>query len=572
MALGLYAIAAVVLIARPAVGDPSHVCVCVGPAGDPPFFMWALKWWPYAVGHGLNPFYSHAVWYPGGANIATATSIPGAAGVLWPVTSLWGPVVAYNVGAVLGPVLSAQAAYGLCRYVTDRYWPSVVGGFVYGFSSYELAQLMGHLHIALVFLVPLVPLVVLRRLDGRISRAGFVVGLGAIMAGQALLSTEIAFDVLLLGALGLLPAWWLTPAPGRRRLGGVLGEIAVAGALAAAVISPYLYWALIKGNPGRHYGTVAGTVFAERYRLNPLNLVVPTPITWLGGASVSGLHHFDGGNIVEAGGYVGLPLLLVFAAGAVATRRRAGTRFLVVMLGIALVLALGPRLSYGAHSVIPLPWRAVENAPLFKAVLPTRFALFVALILGVGVAVALARERRRPWVAWAAAIAGVLAVLPDPTGGFWHSRVAGVPLVVADAGRYLPARGSILMVPVGQFGYSMYWQAASDFAFVQANGRVGLVLPPEYAKETASLVMANYAGPPGRADLHGFLIRHRVTAVVVQPQSRGLWEGRLLALGLHRREVAGVSIYYACGQALHGQACDARTATPLKAIRRLPPS
>jgi hypothetical protein len=144
-----------------------------------------------------------------------------------------------------------------------------------------------------------------------------------------------------------------------------------------------------------------------------------------------------------------------------------------------------------------------------------------------------------------------------------------VPVVVSDAKRYLPASGSILMVPVGQFGYSMYWQAVSDFAFRQANGRVGLVLPPAYAKETASLVMANYAGPPGRADLHGFLIRHRVTAVVVQPELRTLWDGRLLALGLHRREVSGVSIYYACGRALHGHACDARTATPLRAPRSM---
>src|SRR5271166_3010510 len=28
---------------------------------DPNFFTWILQWWPYAIGHGLNPFHTAQV-------------------------------------------------------------------------------------------------------------------------------------------------------------------------------------------------------------------------------------------------------------------------------------------------------------------------------------------------------------------------------------------------------------------------------------------------------------------------------------------------------------------------------
>ena len=101
----------------------------------------------------------------------------------------------------------------------------------------------------------------------------------------------------------------------------------------------------------------------------------------------------------------------------------------------------------------------------------------------------------------------------------------------------------------------MYWQAASDFAFPLANGRVALVLPPEYATEQASLDMANGIGPPVRARLYAFLVRHRVSAVVVTPALHGQWDPALRQLGLRGRDVAGTSVYYVCGPPTAVRAC-----------------
>jgi hypothetical protein len=130
--------------------------------------------------------------------------------------------------------------------------------------------------------------------------------------------------------------------------------------------------------------------------------------------------------------------------------------------------------------------------------------------------------------------------------------------VIAEPQRYLPRTGSVLIVPVGQFGSSMYWQAESGFAFDLANGRVALVLPPEYATETASLSMANDPGPPPHASLKVFLAAHRVTAVVVGPAPalRSRWNTALTLFGLRATQIGEEAVYYVCDRPPAGGPCD----------------
>jgi uncharacterized membrane protein YdjX (TVP38/TMEM64 family) len=111
------------------------------------------------------------IWTPGGANLAAATSMPAASLLLSPVTAAFGPIVAFNVLAFLGPVLGAWFAFRLCRYVTGAWLPSLVGGYVFGFSSYELGQLAGHPNLVLIFLVPAAVHLVLLWLDDAVSES-----------------------------------------------------------------------------------------------------------------------------------------------------------------------------------------------------------------------------------------------------------------------------------------------------------------------------------------------------------------------------------------------------------------
>jgi len=72
--------------------------------------MWFLMWWPHAISHGLDPFFTHALWAPAGYHLGAVPSIPGPSLLLAPITFALGPVVAYNILALCCPAVSAWTA------------------------------------------------------------------------------------------------------------------------------------------------------------------------------------------------------------------------------------------------------------------------------------------------------------------------------------------------------------------------------------------------------------------------------------------------------------------------------
>ena len=131
--------------------------------------MWALEWWPFAVRNGRNPLHVDAAWVPHGFDFGLGTAGGGLAILAAPLTALLGVVPTYNILILAAPALAASTAFLLTHRVTARFAPSLVGGYVFGFSSYELGHLLGHLPLAFVPLVPLVPYLVLLRHAGEVS-------------------------------------------------------------------------------------------------------------------------------------------------------------------------------------------------------------------------------------------------------------------------------------------------------------------------------------------------------------------------------------------------------------------
>src|SRR5215210_3349575 len=58
----------------------------VGEPGDPPKFMWMMVWNPYAVRHGLNPFFTHHINSVTGVNLLWDTSVALPSWLMTPVT------------------------------------------------------------------------------------------------------------------------------------------------------------------------------------------------------------------------------------------------------------------------------------------------------------------------------------------------------------------------------------------------------------------------------------------------------------------------------------------------------
>ena len=82
------------------------------------------------------------------------TGAPGPSLLVSPLTLAAGPVVSYNLLALLACPLAAWSAFLLCRHVTGRFAPSLLGGYLFGFSTYMLGHVGIHVNLELVFPVP----------------------------------------------------------------------------------------------------------------------------------------------------------------------------------------------------------------------------------------------------------------------------------------------------------------------------------------------------------------------------------------------------------------------------------
>lgn len=218
VALGLFALGAIVM-QRHAVANLGTTTSGSG-LGDSTQFMWAMWWWPHAILHGINPFVTNAIWVPDAYNLGSVTSTPLPALVLAPLTALAGPVhgpiVSYNVANLLAPTIGAWFAYRLCLYLTRAPAASILGGWLYGFSSYGLAPLQGHLQFVFTFAAPAIVLLTLQLHRGDISRSRFVLLSALTLACQALCGTEILFTASLMGVVTLPVAFCCVPREGRR--------------------------------------------------------------------------------------------------------------------------------------------------------------------------------------------------------------------------------------------------------------------------------------------------------------------------------------------------------------------
>jgi hypothetical protein len=146
------------------------------------------------------------IWAPVGVNLAT-TLIPLPSLVMWPVTALLGPLPAYDILSVLSPAVAATAMYALCRGLTGRDSASLLGGWLYGFSTYELSPVVGHANLMLIAVLPLAVLVVVLRAQERLGRGRFIAFMTFLFLIQLFTSSEVLASSCAFGALALVVSW-----------------------------------------------------------------------------------------------------------------------------------------------------------------------------------------------------------------------------------------------------------------------------------------------------------------------------------------------------------------------------
>jgi hypothetical protein len=539
LALLAYAGLSAAIFGRQALPDIHNVVEGFGQAPpfyghDQSFYAWTMDWAARALTHGQNLFLTTEVFAPSGYNLAWSASMFGPGVLFVPVTLLVGAIASFNILVLAAPATAAWTAFLLCREITARPVPAFAGGLLFGFGTYESVEMINHLSLALIALLPLAALLVLRRQTGKSTRVRFMLALGFVLALQLWTATEVFASLVLFGGVAFVLAALLSEPAARRRLGSTALE--TLGALAGALVlaSPLLYYAF-------NYPNAVGQLNMANAGADLANFVIPNQVTWLyfGTAKIRG-------NLSEQLAYVGVPMILLLGAFAVEFRRDRLGRFLLAFMLVAFVASLGAHVYLGdASSGIQLPWSWIGQLPLLRFAEPVRFVVYLWLAIAVAISSWLARPSR-PALRRVTLAVVVATLIPNLTGVPWGTRVDSPQLMrSAELARYVPPGATVLALPFGISGDSMFWQLESNFRFKLAGGYVSVALPAPYEAYRGIIITLNGGSLPAhaRAKLCGFLELTRAQVILLREGTRASLSRVLAKLGIRPERAGGFSIY-----------------------------
>ena len=360
----VYLSVAVALMWNVLVLSPAHAATCT--CSDVSQFAWFIEWPLAAIRHGHNPFFSTAMFAPSGINVLANTSATGLGFLFLPVTALFGPLAALNVGLVVAPVASATAMMFVAQRWTTSRISAGLAGLMYGFSPLVLFHdALGHLNVTFLAVPPLVlwcldDLFVRRRHSVR--RVGIVLGL--LLTWQFFIGSEVLLLIVMLSAVGLLVVGVGAVTVDRsstlaaiRRGGvglgfaGIVSAVLLVGPVSYSVFGP------------RHY---SGAVWPGRVLSNDS---LRSFVTAHGGPGLwfaPSTRHFLPSN------YLSPALVLVIVAGVVWCRRDRRVIVAATLLALSLALTLGQRYWFA-------PWHWLVKVPVLNNVVNDRFSVFIFL-------------------------------------------------------------------------------------------------------------------------------------------------------------------------------------------------
>jgi hypothetical protein len=502
---------------------------------DPNFYTWCLRWWPWAISHGTNPLFSHAIQAPAGHSLAWVTTVPPIALLATPLTLGAGPIAAFNILTAIALPLSAWAAFVLCRRLTRQFWPSLAGGAVFGFSAFEMNHVTaGQLNLIYSLLLPVLGYLVVRWREHSIGVRTFVILAGLTMAVQFYLFLETFADMTAILGVALILGIVLAGREARPAMLRLTKHLLVAYGIALALALPYLGFALRTKPP-----TLKATT-----ELDIGSLVVPRPGSSDG---ISWLHHLAVGPLqTSAGGYVGIPLLLLALLLAVTRWSSRIVRFLTCMLFFILVASLGPVLYLQGSQVGNLPWHALWNLPIVRNAYPARLMLFAFLVLAVATALFLARPGKLIWLRWILGLLVIAAIVQDAPGldVAPHSTVPDFISAGTYSQHLKPGEIVLIVSNIGNAG--MLWQADTDFYNRLAGGYINQAITrrTDLPKPVQSLA---HATPLIVLKFESYVKANKIGAILLDRNHEPQWVGIFKKMGLRGQYIGNVIVYQTNG-------------------------
>ena len=351
--------------------------------------VWNLEWSTHTLAHGLNPFFSNAIFVPTGVNLAQNISIPLLGWITAPLAPIFSPLVRANLLLLLAMPISATAAFVVLRKWQVWGPAAALGGLVYGFSPFMVTQSsVGHIDFTFVPLPPFIALTVVSILQRRGSPRRLGVQLGLLVVAQYLINPEVLATVAIMIVAALAIIAIRHPADATKMLHDAAGAVGMA-LLIGLVLLAYPIWMSLLG-PQHFTGAIWPTT--NPYHTDLLSTIVPTQSQRVSFGTQSVQYHLPGG---EVDGYIGAPLLVLVGILAWWSRRSPRMQLAAVLALFAWLLSLGPHLAIDGHlTAVPLPFLVVDHLPMLNTILPSRFSFEMDACLAAVIAFGLDDLRR----------------------------------------------------------------------------------------------------------------------------------------------------------------------------------
>jgi hypothetical protein len=477
---------------------------------DTNFYVWWLRYTPWAIIHGHSPLETTYYNYPDGVNAMWNTTMPVLGILAAPITYSLGPIAALNLLMALAPAVTGWVWFAVMRrYVAPVV--ALIGGFLWAFSPFELAHLNAHANLVWNFFPPLVLLFtdeLFFRQRIKPVRLGTLFGL--LLAVQLGVYLQTIFTTMLVASLVWLVIIVRWRNEIRRRARYVIQTLAVAAVVFLVVCAYPIYLFLLGKNRAQ------GSYRDPYYFVSDLaNIIIPT--RWE--LFQFGQTHralFLRSSAYEEGFYLGIPIIVVLICTLIFVRTRL-VRLIALGGLLAAVLSLGPSLVIlGQPKHIALPWRWLIHVGPFGNLETVRFGLLSCFAATVLVAVVLDRAlrlsgRRR---LFAVGAIGLAALTWLPTLTLPHSPLRIPEFFRTSAVKDTIANGEVVRtVPRpsqdAAHAIAMTWQAAANFRYKTPGGYfIGATqdgdtikggVPDAFDNVTDAIAAGNPAPQPGQA-------------------------------------------------------------------------
>ena len=512
---------------------------------DPEIFIWSLKWWPFAVAHNLNPFLTKYIWYPSGFNLTWATSIPALALLFSPITYFLGAITSFNLIALLAPVLSATSMFYLIYVITRKYFPSLLAGYIFGFSSYELGQLLGHTHLYVTFCIPLLIMLFILRYQAKLKRHVYILLSALLLVIQFAISTEIFATFLTFSVIGLLIFLVFSDKKTRILILKTTLDCGYSLVLSLVVLSPFLYY-LLKGY--KEFRSNADNIAKPSiYSADLLSYIIPTPVTAIGHSLFAKTVAKFEGDFAEEGTYLGIPFILIFLYISIKKRKKLVYKSLAILFIFLVIAALGPVLYVdGKSKNLTLPWSIAEHLPLLSSAISDRFSMYIFLVLAllIGIWLSAKTSKRNYLIKLLMVIIAIVFILPNTSIYFWQPTPKPKLFQPNLVTRYIPKNSNVIILPYGYLGNSMLYQSESGMDFTQSGGYIfytpnNFIQNPLISSFYNNTQLANF-----RPLLISFCKQNKVTSIIYRPDTSKILVKELKSLNWKTISVGKSTIIY----------------------------